>query len=364
MIQTISVPIASHRYSIYVGKGAVNRLPRLLRSWNVRGNLFVVSQAKILRLHGAKLKKILSSLHLPVYFHVIPDRESSKSQRELFRLYEAMLRAKLDRSSTVLALGGGVVGDLTGFAASTFKRGVGLVHIPTTLLAQVDSSIGGKTAINLEAGKNLVGSFYHPKAVIADTEFLKTLPREKISDSLAEVIKYGMMKKEFFSWLKGNLSGALKKDIAILEKIVLESARIKAKVVTVDPDESRGYRDILNYGHTFAHGFEAAAGYKKQLTHGKAVACGMIAACDLALRLGLTTPETARQQLQLIRCCGLPVSLRSFGFTPQQIFRYFLVDKKARDGKIKFILPQRIGKLLAVKGIRPSLVRETLQQIL
>ncbi len=359
----INVKIDSCRYPIYAGSGTLRKIPQIFRKLNVR-NLLVVSQAKIMRLHGARLKKILAKTKVNVSFYNIPEGEIAKSERELFRLYDAMLKARLDRSSHVLALGGGVVGDLTGYAASTFKRGIGLIHVPTTLLAQVDSSIGGKTAINLKAGKNLVGTFYHPKAIIADADFLKTLPQSDISDSLAEVVKYGMMQGErLFGWLEKNISRALKKDIGILEKIVLESARIKVRVVEADPYESRGYRDILNYGHTFGHAFEAAAGYRKNLTHGKAIACGMVAAGDLAMRLGIIDGELFDRQYRLIQKAALPVSLEGFGFTPREIFRYFLVDKKTRDGKIKFILPQRIGKLLVVKGIPSSLLEETLRQV-
>ena len=360
----ITAKVNSDTYPIYVGKGTINKIPQIFKQLKISGNLLVVSQKKILSLHGARLRNILKKTGMNISFHVIPDGEQAKSEKELFRLYEAMLRARLDRSSHVLAFGGGVVGDLTGYAASTFKRGVGLIHVPTTLLAQVDSAIGGKTAINLKAGKNLVGTFYHPRVIISDVEILKTLPRKVISDALAEVVKYGMMSgPALFGWLEKNIQRALKKDIGILEKIVLESARIKVRVVQSDPCESRGYRDILNYGHTFGHAFEASAGYRG-LTHGQAVACGMIAASDLATRLGISNSNIAERQFKLIQSAELPTSLRRFGFKAREISRYFLVDKKVRAGKVKFILPQRIGSLLVVKGISPSLIEETLKQLI
>jgi len=360
----IPVKIDSCRYSIYVGKGILNQLPQLLKKLNISGNFLIVSQRKILGLYGKQLKRILNKTGLNLHFYEVPDGEIAKSEKELFRLYNAMLKARLDRSSHVMALGGGVVGDLVGYAASTYKRGIGLIHVPTTLLAQVDSAIGGKTAINLKAGKNLVGTFYHPKAIISDVELLRSLSQKALSDSLAEVVKYGMINgPALFGWLEKNIHRALKKDIGILEKIVLESARIKVRVVQSDPYEARGYRDILNYGHTFGHALEARAGYKR-LTHGAAIACGMIVACDLANRLGMTDQKLVDRQRRLIELSGLPTALKGFGFKPREISRYFLVDKKVRKGKLKFILPQGIGKLLVVKGISPTLIEESLKQIL
>ncbi|MBI4972055.1 MAG: 3-dehydroquinate synthase [Candidatus Omnitrophica bacterium] len=363
MMKTINVKINSCTYPIYIGRGVLHQIPKIFKQLKISGNLLVVSQKKILALHGARLRSILKKSGVNLSIHIVPDGEQAKSEKELFRLYEAMLRARLDRSSHVLAFGGGVVGDLVGYAASTFKRGVGLIHVPTTLLAQVDSAIGGKTAINLNAGKNLVGTFYHPRVIISDIEILKTLPRKVISDALAEVVKYGMMSgPALLGWLEKNIHRALEKNIGILEEIVLESARIKVRVVEADPYELYGYRDILNYGHTFGHAFEAVAGYRR-LTHGQAVACGMVAAGDLARRLGISNSSLSDRQLALIRSSELPTSLKGFGFKPKNIARYFLVDKKVRGGKVKFVLPQRIGSLLVVKGISPSLIEETLKQL-
>lgn len=356
----IPAHINSCVYPIYIGRDVLANLSAILRKFRVNGPVLIVSQSRIWKLHGGKLRKGLAHARI----HVVPEGEQAKSEKELFRLYEAMLKARLDRSSHVIAVGGGVVGDLTGYAASTFKRGIGLIHVPTTLLAQVDSSIGGKTAINLKAGKNLVGTFYQPKAVLSDVGLLRTLPREVISDSLAEVIKYGVMSgNPFFGWLERNIHHALKKDIGILEKIVLESARSKVRVVQSDPYETRGYRELLNYGHTFGHAIEARGGYQ-HLTHGKAVAVGMMAAGELAYRMGFIRRRDLDHQRRLIESAELPTSLKGLGFKPREIYRYFLVDKKVREGQIKFILPQGIGKLLVVKGIPPSLIEETLKQIL
>ncbi len=363
-MHTLNVKINLCAYPIYIGSGIIRKLPELFRKFKIRGNVLVVSQKKILKLHGSRLKGILKKSDVNISFYEVPDGEKAKSEKELFRLYSAMLRSRLDRSSHVIALGGGVVGDLVGYAASTYKRGIGLIHIPTTLLAQVDSSIGGKTAINLKDGKNLVGSFYHPKMIICDVNFLKTLPQKDLSDSLAEVIKYGMMQGErLFRWLEQNIHKALQKNIGILEKIVVESANIKVRVVESDPYEARGYRDILNYGHTFAHAFEARSEYGR-LTHGQAVACGMVAAAELAFKLGMLDHKIIRRQFDLIKSAGLPTSIKKFAYRPREISKYFSVDKKIRDGKIKFILPQGIGRLAVVKGISPSLIEETLEFVL
>ncbi len=361
----ILVNLGKDSHPIFIGSRVLSqKLPSFLKSVGAEGNILVVSQNRILRKHKPYISAVLKKAKMKPVFHILPDGEVAKSQRELFRLYDAMLKSKLDRASFVIAFGGGTVGDVTGFAASTYKRGVGYIQIPTTLLAQVDSSIGGKTGINLKSGKNLAGTFYQPKAIFSDISLLKTLSKQTISDSLGEVVKYGMIQGgALYPWLEKNISKAAKGNIKILEKIVLESSKIKVFVIESDVDETQGFRDILNYGHTFGHAFEAALGYEK-ITHGRAVSVGMVAACEMAYRLGFIKRNVLDRQLRLIQSAGLPTSLKGMRLKPKAVAKYFLVDKKVRKGEVKFILPQSIGELAAVKGISPSLIEEILKTVL
>jgi len=363
-MKRIKVNLGSDSHIIWVGSGLSSKITQGLKQLKLEGNLLVVSQQPVLNKHRAYITKAIRKANLKPVFHILPNGEAAKSEKELFRIYDSMLKAKLDRSSYVLALGGGTVGDVAGFAASTFKRGLGYIQVPTTLLAQVDSAIGGKTAINLKAGKNLVGSFYQPNVIFSDIKLLKTLPKQVISDSLAEVIKYGMIHGgRFFGWLEKNIVKAKNGNMQILEKIVVESSKIKVFVVESDVNEAKGYRDILNYGHTFGHALEAALGYKR-ITHGRAVALGMIAASELAYRLGFISRNIVDRQFHLIESAGLPTSLKGLRLDPKRITSYLKVDKKVRKGQIKFILPQGIGKLVSLKGISPSLVEEILKSII
>jgi 3-dehydroquinate synthase len=253
------------------------------------------------------------------------------------------------------------VGDLSGFAAATFGRGLPVWHVPTTLVAQVDSAIGGKTGINLAAGKNLVGSFWQPRGVIADVDTLATLPDREFKSGLAEVVKYGMiLDASFFDWLEANSQAILARDSATLGHVVSRSAALKARVVEQDEREISGLRAILNYGHTFAHAYETAAGYGT-LLHGEAVAIGMVSAAALARALGRIGPETDTRQRRLLQAFDLPVAVPSGpGFAADSLLDIMARDKKTVGGRLRFVLPTRIGHVELVAGIDPTAVRAIL----
>lgn len=276
-------------------------------------------------------------------------------------LYSDLIRARMDRSSSIIALGGGVVGDLAGFVAATFMRGIPFIQIPTTLLAQVDSSVGGKVGVNLDEAKNMVGAFYQPIIVVIDPEVLKTLDGRELRAGLAEVIKYGMIRdEELFSFLEERVDEILALDTPSLIRIIMTSCRIKAEVVKRDEREG-GYRAILNYGHTFAHAIETLTQYRA-LRHGEAVAIGMVVGARLATLLGIFNEEEERRQRRLIERIGLPT--KSDGIEPHRIIEAIRLDKKVRDDEPRFILPRRIGDVIIKANIQDNTVIEALRQVM
>lgn len=352
-MKELKVRLKNNPYTIVVGNHILPRLPRYLRTLGISGKIFIVSNRQVGKLYLSALQKGLrqSGFETAAYTD-LPNDESAKTGQHLLKLQGAMVRAGLDRSSAVLALGGGVVGDLAGFAAATFMRGIRWVGVPTTLLAQVDSSIGGKTGINLPQGKNLVGSFHQPVLVFSDTAFLRTLPDAEIRYALAEVIKYAVIwSQSFFAYLEKNILKARAKNMPVLEKIVTQCALIKKTVVERDEFETTGLRALLNYGHTFGHGFEGAgADWKTALSHGQAVALGMLAAGDLAVhRGGFSTAQRERQKA-LIAKAGLDLHLPR-GIKLRTVLECMRHDKKKAGKKLKFILPLTIGKAAVCSDI-------------
>jgi 3-dehydroquinate synthase len=272
---------------------------------------------------------------------VLPDGEEEKNVNNLMRIFDVLLENKCDRKTTLVALGGGVIGDMTGFAAATYMRGVPFVQIPTTLLAQVDSSVGGKTAINHPLGKNMIGAFYQPQSVLADTATLASLPQRELSAGLAEVIKHGaIIDIEFFSWLEQHMDQLMARDDAALAQVIRRSCEIKADVVRQDERES-GLRAILNFGHTFGHAIEAGLGYGEWL-HGEAVGCGMVMAADLSHRLGYLSAQDKSRIIALVKAAGLPVVAPDLGV--DRWLELMEVDKKNEGGQIKFILLKPLGQ--------------------
>jgi shikimate kinase / 3-dehydroquinate synthase len=288
---------------------------------------------------------------------ILPDGEEEKNVDNLMHIFDVLLKNKCDRKTTLIALGGGVIGDMTGFAAATYMRGVPFIQIPTTLLAQVDSSVGGKTAINHPLGKNMIGAFYQPQAVIADTATLASLPDRELSAGLAEVIKHGaIIDNDFFTWLEANMEKLMARDEQALAHAIQRSCEIKADIVRQDEREG-GIRAILNFGHTFGHAIEAGLGYGEWL-HGEAVGCGMVMAADLSVRLGALDVRDQKRIVALIKAAGLPVQAPDLGLT--RWMDLMEVDKKNEGGEIKFILLKPMGSAY-ITSVPSELLQETLK---
>jgi 3-dehydroquinate synthase len=287
---------------------------------------------------------------LPV---ILPDGEKHKNWQTLNLIFDALIEHRCERRTTLIALGGGVVGDMTGFAAATWQRGAPFVQIPTTLLAQVDSSVGGKTAINHPRGKNMIGAFYQPLTVLSDLDTLRTLPERELRAGLAEVIKHGLIRDaKFFDWIDSHVGALLARDPAALEHAVVRSCEIKADIVALDERET-DLRALLNFGHTFGHAIEAGLGYGEWL-HGEAVAAGMVMAADLSRQLGYLSPSDAGRVEALIRRAGLPVA--GPPLSRDRYVELMGVDKKTRDGALRFVVLERLGSARVQAGIDPALV--------
>jgi len=353
---------ADRSYDIVVGEGLCTTLgPAVVAAGASRS--VIVTDAAVADTHAARVAASLAAAGSDTTLLTVASGEGSKSAAEATRLWQAFARLAVDRLTHVVAVGGGVVGDLAGFVAATFARGLPIWQVPTTLVAQVDSAIGGKTGINLEAGKNLVGSFWQPRGVFADIATLATLPDREFTSGLAEVLKYGViLDAEFFAWLERTSAAVRGRDPAALIHIVERSAALKAHVVERDEHETSGLRAILNYGHTFGHAFETAAGYGA-LLHGEAVAIGMAAAARLAEALGRVDPGFVSRQDALLRSLGLPVTAADLGWTPPPADDLLAImgrDKKTVGGRLRFVLPSRIGHVELVDGMDAGLVRRVL----
>ena len=348
---------ADRSYEIVVGSGVIGSVGPAVAATGARRTV-VITDAAVANSHAAATADSLRSSGLDVATLTVPSGEASKSVAALERLWNEMARLAVDRHTHVIGVGGGVVGDLAGFAAATFGRGLPVWHVPTTLVAQVDSAIGGKTGINLGAGKNLVGSFWQPRGVIADVDTLATLPDREFKSGMAEVVKYGMiLDPEFFDWLEANAGTILARDAVALRHVVSRSAALKADVVERDEREITGLRAILNYGHTFAHAYETAAGYGT-LLHGEAVAIGMVSAAALAQSLGRIGPDVVTRQEQLLRSFDLPVTVPTgAAFASDALLATMARDKKTVGGRLRFVLPTQIGYVELVDGIDPATVR-------
>jgi 3-dehydroquinate synthase len=288
----------------------------------------------------------------------VPAGESTKSASHADQLWRLMLEFGSDRKSVVVAVGGGVVGDLAGFVAATYTRGIRFVQVPTTLLAQVDSSVGGKVGINLPGAKNMVGAFWQPSAVLIDTDVLNTLPLREYRSGLAEVVKYGViLDADFFAYLEANIDGLNQREASAMRHIVARSCELKAQVVSADEREETGLRAVLNYGHTFCHAIEAETGYGTYL-HGEAVAIGMLCASRLAESLGRIDPEVTRRQRELLEAVGLPLSVPEVSH--EVLIRAMQKDKKTEHGQLRFVLPSRLGHVELVSDVPEKLVRAAL----
>lgn len=353
-MKTVKVNIEGSPYDIHVGSGLLNNAAAMLAPFVRNSRLLLVTDSQVERYVWPTLKDNLESSGVTAEVFVLPAGEKSKSWQELEKLTDWLLSNHVERSDHIIALGGGVVGDITGFAAHIVKRGCGFVQIPTTLLAQVDSSVGGKTAINARSGKNLVGAFHQPAMVLIDPTVLGSLPPRELSAGLAEVIKYGLIDDaDFFAWCENNICAFLAGDLTIRSEAIIRSVTAKARIVAEDEKELTGKRALLNLGHTFGHALEAETGFSDKLLHGEAVACGMVLAFRYSERLGLCSEGTASRISTLLRAAALPVTLQQAGCntTGTQLTEYMLHDKKMSGGTLPFLLASGIGETFLSKDV-------------
>lgn len=350
-------------YEVVIGRGLLSQAQTFLGPYIGAGRVVVVSDETVAALHGPALMAALGAADILADLVTVPPGEGSKSMPELSSLLDRMLGLGLDRRSTVVALGGGVVGDLAGLAAALFMRGIPVIQAPTTLLAQVDSSVGGKTAIDTAWGKNLIGTFHHPRRVLADLGVLETVPDRQMRAGAAEILKAAMLADDaFFDWLEANIAGVVARDPAALEHAIGRSVEIKAEIVAEDPTE-KGRRALLNLGHTFAHALEAEAGFlDDSVLHGEAVALGCVLAFRLSERLGRVPAQAVRRVERLTALAGLPTEIEALGlFEPDALIARMAGDKKAEGGVPVLILADAIGHAEVVRDVAPAELRAVLQ---
>jgi 3-dehydroquinate synthase len=363
MTRTIPAALGARSYEVLVGPGLIARAGALIAPHLKRPRTAIVSDETVWRLHGARLAGALTAQGVAALPLIVPPGEQTKSWVGLSDVVERLLALELDRGDVVTAFGGGVVGDLAGFAAAIYKRGVDFVQIPTTLLAQVDSSVGGKTAIDVAAGKNLVGAFHQPRLVLADLDVLGTLPEREMRAGYAEVIKYGLLGDfGFFEWLEANGPAVLAREPAALAHAVARSIEMKAQIVAEDETE-QGRRALLNLGHTFGHALEAETGYGTALLHGEAVAAGQALAFRFSAALGRCSAQDAGRAGAAIAAAGLATRLADVAghpFDAARLVRHMAQDKKAQDGRLTFILAKGLGQAFVEKGVDEAAVRDFL----
>jgi 3-dehydroquinate synthase len=355
-MQIIEVRLASHSYTIHVGHGLLQQAGELLRRQGLGGMAVIITDSKVGALYGRNLLEGLSVGGIKASVIEIAPGEEQKTLESAGRLYNRLTDLHAERATPILALGGGVIGDLAGFVAATYMRGVPLVQVPTTLLAQGDSSIGGKVAVNHGNLKNRVGTFYHPSLTISDVATLKTLSRRELSDGMAEIIKHGMvLDYHFFAFLEKNIQKVLSLDPAILEDVISQSVRIKAD--TVEQDEfDLGVRNILNYGHTIGHAIESVSGLT--VWHGEAVAMGMIIEARIANKLNMLSKDNISRLKMLISRAGLPIKPPHLDI--ERLIGAMQHDKKVTEGKLRFALPKATGAATIVDDVSLSIIRQVL----
>ena len=356
-MKKIKVRSASGTYEILCGRGVATQSARAVARLGHQGAVFLISSPRVWKYLGPRIEKIFRGVHRATI--LFDDREAAKNLSTVERACRQLVRAGADRRALLVAVGGGVVGDVAGFVAASYARGIGLLHIPTTLVAQVDSAIGGKTGVNLPEGKNLVGAFYPPKLVVADPDLLRTLPLREFRSGLYEIIKYGVIgDAKLFRFLEQKMEKLLRRDPATLDFAIGRSVAQKARVVSLDEHES-GLREILNFGHTFAHALESVTRYRRYL-HGEAVAWGMVAASKLAFAIGLFSAQDSERLISLIARVGpLPPWPNA---SPARLIVAMQADKKTRAGRLRFVLPERIGKVRCGVEADPQVLAQVLRE--
>ena len=353
-MESFRVELGTRAYPIHIGEGLIGR-PELYAPYLQGGSAAVVTNEVVGPLYLSALKQALQGVRLTEV--MVPDGEQTKSWASLETIVDALLAARCGRDTLLVALGGGVVGDLAGFAAAVYQRGMPLVQVPTTLLAQVDSSVGGKTAINHARGKNMIGAFHQPLAVIADVAALDTLPDRELRAGLAEVIKHALaLDLSFVEWLEGNIDRVLTRDRGALAHAVRRCCELKAAIVAADECET-GVRALLNFGHTFGHGIEAAMGYGSWL-HGEAIAAGMVMAAELSKSLALIGSTEVSRVRRLLERAGLPVSGPSLA--PERLMELMAGDKKASQGRLRFVVLESVGRAALRSGVDERRVRDAI----
>ncbi len=360
----ISVDLGERSYTIHIGPGLMNRAGEMMRPLMAGRRAFVVTDDTVGPLYLPRLQDSLAAAGIAVEVKMLPAGEGTKDFAHLEALLDSMLVARCERSTMVVALGGGVIGDLTGFAAAICLRGLDFVQIPTTLLAQVDSSVGGKTGINTRQGKNLVGAFHQPRLVLADTGTLDTLPHRQILAGYGEVVKYGGIDDpEFFAWLEAHGKSVVAGDDAAVRRAVATSCRAKARIVAADEREG-GVRALLNLGHTFGHALEAEIGFTDEILHGEAVAIGMVMAFRLSARLGLAPAADCDRLERHFAAIGLPTGLPgNRAWDAGRLLGHMAGDKKVKDGTVTFVLARGIGRSFLTRDVPADEVRSLLDQV-
>ncbi len=352
-MEKLSVPLGERSYCIYIEEGILDRIPEMLDEIEHGGLTVLVTDSKVNAVYGNETTRLMEESGRAVHLIEVPEGERTKTLKWAEIIYDRLVSLRADRSTLLLALGGGMVGDLTGFVAATFMRGVPYIQIPTSLLAQVDSSVGGKTAVNHPKGKNIIGAFYQPRAVFIDTAALGTLPEREFVSGMAEVVKYGAIRdRGFFYYLKNNLEAIKGLEQGVMTHIIKTSCAIKAEVVSRDEREA-GLRAILNFGHTVGHAVESLLGYGK-LKHGECVSIGMACAGRISVELGLCPQEEAAELVSLLEATGLPVKLPELD--PRDILAAMSLDKKVRQGKMRLVLMEGLGKVVIKEGVDNELL--------
>lgn len=366
MTQILNVDLGNRSYPIHIGAGLLTNAGELLREYLPMPELCIITDENVAALHLATLTASLEKSNIAYHTVVVPAGEKSKTFERLINVLDSIFETRPERNTTLVALGGGVVGDLTGFAASILLRGVNFIQIPTTLLSQVDSSVGGKTGINNRFGKNLIGSFYQPRQVLIDIDMLSTLPKREFLSGYAEVVKYGLIgDKPFFEWLENNKANLLALDHDTLIYAIEKCCHMKAHVVANDEKE-KGQRALLNLGHTFAHAFEEATGYSDTLLHGEAVAIGMVAAFAMSERLGYCPKgqtEILKDHLVAMGLATNPLDIQP-DWDIETLLNTMAHDKKVSHGKLVFVLARGIGEAFVEKNIDRTVVYDTLHSLI
>ena len=357
-MKKVIVNTTSKSYPVFIGSNIFRSLPEFIRKFNLPKRVCILLDEKVEKIYGSGIRKVINGFTVKKYFVVLPASEKIKSFETVTKIFSRLYNEQFGRDTLLIAIGGGAINDVAGFTASTYIRVLPLVHVPTTLLSAVDSSIGGKTGINFKEAKNFIGTFYQPSLVLTDSNFLSSLPEEELISGFGEVIKYSYLtNRKFYSTLLSDYKLLKKKDSNFLNKIIYESVKIKTSVVSKDENEITGLRKILNFGHTFAHAYESNSSYK--LAHGKSVIAGIVSALFLSFEKGLM------DEIQLNYMLELPLkflpSIKIKNINKEDIFRIMTYDKKNREGKIKFILLKNFGEILIDVDIDKKLIFKSLE---